>query len=331
MSAVAARSAGAAPPGRTLAAGALARLGPFLGLLAVMLLFSVLRPDKFATLDNAQLILLQTAVVGIAAIGATLVIVSGGIDLSIGSNIALCTVVVARLLKAGAPPIVAALGGVLAGALCGFVIGLLITRFKLSPFIVTLGAWGALRGLAKGLANESTVSLETTTWLNSLLVRPSQKWMLLPPGVWLTLVLGAAVAAMLRYTRFGRHIFVIGSNEATARLCGIAVEPRKILIYTLGLGFVGLAGVLQFSFLSLGDPTTANGYELNAIAAVVIGGASLSGGQGSILGSLLGATIMTVIANGCTKMGFSNWIQEMVTGVIILLAVLLDRLRHRAS
>ncbi|CAN5566496.1 ABC transporter permease [soil metagenome] len=311
---------------------ALTKLGPFIGLLAVLILFSALRPKTFASFDNLQLILLQTAVVGIAAIGTTLVIVSAGIDLSIGSNIALCTVVVARLLKAGQSPLVAGLGGIACGALCGLLIGVLITRFKLTPFIVTLGAWGALRGLAKGLANESTVSVPST-WLNSLLALPSggMKWLIFPPGVWLMIVLGAAVSAMLRYTRFGRNIFVIGSNEGTARLCGIPVESRKLLIYTFGLAFVGLAGVLQFSYLGLGDPTTANGYELNAIAAVVIGGASLAGGQGSILGTLLGAMIMTSIGNGCTKMDLQNWVQEIVTGVIIILAVLLDRVRHRAT
>jgi ribose/xylose/arabinose/galactoside ABC-type transport system permease subunit len=306
------------------------RMGPFLGLLLVIVLFSVLRPQTFATFDNLQLILLQTAVVGVAAIGATMIIVSGGIDLSIGSNIALCTVVVARLLAGGAPPAVAALGGIATGATCGLAISLLITRLGLSPFIVTLGAWGALRGLAKGLANETVVAAPST-WLNSLLAIPDQPWLLFPPGVWLTIVLGAIVAGMLRYTRFGRHIFVIGSNEATARLCGVPVEGRKLLIYSLGLAFVGLAGVMQFSYLSMGDPTTANGYELSAIAAVVIGGGSLAGGQGSILGSLIGATIMTTIANGCTKLNLQNWVQEIVTGAIIVFAVALDRFRHRSN
>lgn len=309
---------------------ALNKLGPFLGLIAVLILFSALRPKTFATFDNFQLILLQTAVVGIAAIGATLIIVSGGIDLSIGSNIALCTVVVAKLLNAGASPLVAGLGGIIMGGLCGVLISLLITKGKLTPFIVTLGAWGALRGAAKGLANETVVSAQPT-WLNSLLRTPEQKWMLFPIGVWLMIILGVLVSAMLKYTRFGRHIFVIGSNEATARLCGIAVESRKILIYTLGLSFVGLAAVLQFGYLSMGDPTTANGYELSAIAAVVIGGGSLTGGQGSILGSLIGATIMTAIGNGCTKMDLQNWVQEIVTSVIIVLAVGLDRIRHKAA
>jgi ribose transport system permease protein len=309
----------------------ISQIGPLIGLFFVVGLFSALRPQTFATLDNAQLILLQTAVVGTAALGMTMIIVSGGIDLSVGSNIALCTVTIALLLARGFPPIAAALGGVLTGALCGLVIGVLITRLKLSPFIATLGMWGALRGVAKGLANEQTVQAPET-WLNSLLntVGESQKWMLVPAGVWLLIVLSIGVAAMLRYTRFGRHIFAVGSNEQTARLCGVAVEPTKLAIYTVGAAFVGLAGLLQFSYLTLGDPTTAAGMELNIIAAVVIGGASLAGGEGSIFGTLIGALIMTIVANGCTKLELANWVQEIVTGGIIIAAVTLDRFRHRA-
>lgn len=315
---------------------ALKKIGPAIALVLVVMLFVGLRPQTFATADNGGLILLQTAVVGVAALGMTLIIVSGGIDLSIGSNIALCTVVIARLLNAGYPPVVAALGGVATGAACGLLIGLLVTRLKLSPFIVTLGTWGAFRGLAKGLANEGVVSPGSKvpkSFLDSLLtiLPPDKKWMIFPPGVWIALVLAILVALMLRNTRFGRHIFAVGSNEATARLCGVNVERTKLGLYTLGAGLAGVAGVLQFSYLALGDPTTANGYELSAIAAVVIGGASLAGGQGSVLGTLLGATIMTVIANGGTKMNLSNWVQEIVTGAIIILAVALDRLRHRGD
>ena len=315
----------------------LKKIGPAIALAVVILLFVGLRPQTFASGDNAGLILLQTAVVGVAALGMTLIIISGGIDLSIGSNIALCTVVVAKLLQAGQPPIVAVLGGIATGALCGLVIGLLITRLKLSPFIVTLGTWGAYRGLAKGLANETTVDVTNKSYdltpIKSLLtiLPPERKWMIFPPGVWIAIVLAALVAWILRNTRFGRHIFAVGSNEATARLCGVNVERTKLGLYTLGAALAGVAGVLQFSYIGLGDPTTATGYELDAIAAVVIGGASLAGGQGSVLGTLLGATIMTVIANGGTKMDFPNWVQEIVTGAIIVLAVALDRLRHRGE
>ena len=306
------------------------KLGSVAGLAFVVALFAFLRPRTFFTPDNFQIMLLQTAVVGTAALGMTLIIISGGIDLSIGSNIALCTVAIALMLQHHVPPVLAALGGIGVGAACGALIGLLITRLNLTPFIVTLGMWGALRGAAKGLASETMVAAPST-WLNELLqsLGPKNRWMIFPPGVWLMIVLTLFVGALLRYTRFGRHIFAIGSNEQTARLCGVPVRRTKLLIYVVGLAFAGVAGVLQFSYLTVGDPTTANGLELAVIAAVVIGGASLNGGEGSVVGSLIGALIMTVVANGCTKMNLANWVQEIVTGVIIIAAVVLDRLRHR--
>jgi ribose/xylose/arabinose/galactoside ABC-type transport system permease subunit len=260
------------------------KIGPLLGLFLVVGLFSALRPATFANLDNGQLILLQTAVVATAALGMTMIIVSGGIDLSVGSTIALCTVTIALLLQRGVSPALAVLGGIATGAACGLVIGLLITRLHLSPFIATLGMWGALRGVAKGVANEQTVQAPETG-LNALLspLADNQRWMVFPSGVWMALILAALVAAMLRYTRFGRHIFAVGSNEGTARLCGVHVEKTKLAIYVLAGCFAGLAGLLQFSYLTLGDPTTATGLELDVIAAVVIGGASLSGGKAPFL------------------------------------------------
>ena len=308
----------------------LKRLGPVLGLLFVMALFSILAPEKFATGANLQLILLQTAVVGTAALGMTMVIISGGIDLSVGSVIALTTVVVALLLNSGFPPILAALGGVVVGVLCGSIIGMFVTQVRLSPFIVTLGMCGALRGSAKGLANEQMI-VPPDTWLTGLLntLTDEQGWMLFPTGVWMMLVLAALIAVVLRYTRAGRYMFAVGSNEIAARICGVPVERTKMSVYMLGSGFAALAGVLQFSYLTVGDPTTAAGMELDIIAAVVIGGGSLAGGEGSILGSLVGALIMTSVGNGCTKMEFPNWVQEIVAGGIIVIAVALDRFRHR--
>jgi ribose/xylose/arabinose/galactoside ABC-type transport system permease subunit len=260
----------------------------------------------------------------------TMVIISGGIDLSVGSVIALTTVVIALFLNAGAPPLVAAIGGVIVGMICGSLIGFLITRLRLAPFIVTLGMWGALRGTAKGLANEQMI-IAPGTWLNKLLntLAEDQQWMLLPPGVWLMLLLAVVVAIVLRWTRRGRHMFAIGSNEVAARICGVPVERTKLIVYSLGSGFAAIAGILQFSYLTVGDPTTATGMELDIIAAVVIGGGSLAGGEGSVLGSLVGALIMTVVGNGCTKMELPNWVQEIVAGAIIVVAVALDRLRQR--
>ena len=209
-------------------------------------------------------------------------------------------------------------------------IGLLITQVRLAPFIVTLGMWGALRGAAKGLANEQMI-VTPGTWLTKLLntLTEQQSWMLLPPGVWLMLVLAVIVGIMLKYTRHGRYIFAVGSNELAARVCGVPVERTKLAVYIFGSGFAALAGILQYSYLTVGDPTTASGMELDIIAAVVIGGGSLAGGEGTVLGSLVGALIMTTVANGCTKMEFPNWVQEIVAGAIIVIAVSLDRFRHR--
>jgi ribose transport system permease protein len=308
----------------------LKQLGPAIGLVFVFALFAILTPGKFATVGNLQLMLLQTAVVGTAALGMTVVIISGGIDLSVGSVIALTTVIVALILNSGAPPLVAALGGVVAGMICGSLIGLLITQIRLAPFIVTLGMWGALRGAAKGMAGEQMI-VTPTTWLTKLLntLTEEQSWMLLPPGVWLMLVLAFIIGVLLKYTRPGRHVFAVGSNEVAARICGVSVERTKLMVYILGSGFAALAGVLQYSYLTVGDPTTASGMELDIIAAVVIGGGSLAGGEGSVMGSLVGALIMTTVANGCTKMELPNWVQEIVAGAIIVIAVSLDRFRHR--
>ncbi|MFN5561578.1 MAG: ABC transporter permease [Opitutaceae bacterium] len=305
----------------------LGALAPFLALVAVYALFAILRFDRFVTWDNSAIMLQQTAVIGIGAIGMTLIVISGGVDLSFGSIIALSAVVLALLLEAGAPPLVAAAGAIGLGVMTGVASGLLVTRLRLMPFIVTLGMMGILRGAAKGLASEQPIYPEPT-WLNDLMLLSSR---FLPGGVWIMLVMAVVVAGVLRYTRFGRHIFAIGSNESTARLCGVAVDRTKVWIYAVGAGFAGLAGVLQFSYLTGGDPTTAVGLELNIIAAVVIGGASLSGGRGTVLGTMVGALIMTVVNNGCTKLEMSNWVQEIVTGGIIVAAVTLDQYRRVRS
>jgi ribose/xylose/arabinose/galactoside ABC-type transport system permease subunit len=377
------------------------KLGPFIGLAFTFSLFSVLRYQTFLSAINLQIMLLQTAVVATGALGMTIIIISGGIDLSVGSVVALSTVVVAILMNIGIvtdadgnTPVpgalhqfLAALGGVGIGVASGFVtsnlvigqlgrvfsvilavgvsawlsaigtsswviclvalaclsVGLLINelflkdrefnkRLSLIPFIATLGMMGAIRGCAHWMADNGTVNVLADT--DQLAIKrllqmpPADSHALLPTGVWMVLALAAVVAFVLRYTRFGRHVFALGSNERTARLCGIEVERTKLLVYMIGVGFAGLAGVMQFAYLGMGDSTTAPGMELNIIAAVVIGGGSLNGGEGSVVGSIIGALIMTVVANGCTKMGLESYVQEIVTGAIIIAAVLLDRLRH---
>jgi ribose/xylose/arabinose/galactoside ABC-type transport system permease subunit len=308
----------------------LGRGGPILGLLAVCIVFGIAVGPQFFRPANLELIARQTAIVGVAALGMTMVIVAAGIDLSVGSIVALATVVIAVLLRAEVGPGLAAAGGVAAGAACGAATGLLVTRLRVVPFIVTLGMMLLVRGVAKGLADERRIEAPAS-WLNGLLrsVEAGQK-ALVPPGIWLLLALALLVAGVMRYTRFGRHLFAIGSNERTARLCGVAVERCKVAVYTIAAGFAGLAGVMQFSKLSVGDPTVGIGLELDVIAAVIIGGGSLLGGRGTVLGSLLGATIMTVIQIGCTQKGLPAWVQQIVTGGIIVLAVAVDRWRQGA-
>jgi ribose transport system permease protein len=303
--------------------------GVLAGLVLVALLFAFLVGPQFLNAANLELMARQTAIVAVAALGMTMVIVAGGIDLSVGSVIALSTVVTALFLRDGSWPLIAATGAVAAGAACGLMNGLLITSLRVVPFIVTLGTMLLLRGAAKGLSDERRLEAPIT-WLNGLLrtVR-SGDGSLLPWGIWIVVLLAVLVGITLQYTRFGRHLFAIGSNERTARLCGVRVERRKIAVYTIAGALAGLAGVLEFSRLSVGDPTVAVGAELGVIAAVIIGGGSLSGGKGTVIGTLAGAAIMTVIQIGCSQHGLPNWVQEIVTGTIIVFAVALDRLRSR--
>ncbi|GAB4366475.1 MAG: ABC transporter permease [Calditrichia bacterium] len=306
------------------------RFGPLLGLLLVYLLFAFIAPPSFSSIRNLETIARQTAIVGIAALGMTLVIISAGIDLSVGSIVALTTVIIAWALQNGWSPLMAALMGIGVATLCGLLNGAIITRLKVVPFIVTLGTLLFLRGVAKGIAGEQKIDAPYTA-LNELLASlpANQNWMVVSPGVWMLIFLAFLVAALLKFTRLGRHIFAVGSNEKTARLCGINTDRVKIIVYTFSALLTGIAGLMQFSRLTVGDPTVAVGLELDVIAAVVIGGGSLSGGEGSVLGTVIGAFIMTVIRSGCSQMGLPNWVQEILTGGIIVLAVALDRLRHR--
>ncbi len=301
------------------------RLGPFLGLVLVALVFTSMAGAQFLDPGNLDLMARQTAIVCMAAIGMTAVIIAGGIDLSVGSLISLTTVVVAVLLRDGASPLVAAIGGVAASAACGLVNGLLITRLRVVPFIVTLGTMLIVRGMAKGLADERRVEAPMT-WLNDLLRASTGTWSL-PSGIWLVVFFGVVVAILLQFTRLGRHIFAIGSNERMARLCGVPIDRTNVIVYTLNAALAGLAGVLQFSKLAVGDPTVAVGLELDVIAAVIIGGGSLLGGRGTIIGTAIGAGIMTVIQVGCSQLGLANWVQQIVTGSIIVIAVAIDRVR----
>ena len=319
------------PPRQNFFGKWLAFLGPFLGLAVVILFFAVLtgNPGNYLSPFNIRIVLSQTVIVAIGAIGMTLVIISGGIDLAVGSTIALAGVVTALCINSGIDPIFAVLAGILVGATVGLVNGLAITGLRVVPFIATLGMLGVARGVAKWFANQQPVNV-APTWVNELVVTfPNPSWLLLAPGVWLTILLAVTMAVVLRNTIFGRRTFAVGSNEAAARACGIATGRLKIWIYSLAGLFFGLAGVMQMSRLRQGDPTVAVGTELDVIAAVVIGGGSLSGGQGTILGSMIGALVMAFLRNGCQQMGWANYVQEIIIGAIIVAAVAVDQLRNR--
>ncbi len=375
-------------------------LRPFLALVVVTALFCSadwwINREKasFYTARSMRTVAAQTATVAVAALGMTVIIIAGGIDLSVGTAIALCATVLAWSLKedvallmmngdnvagvtqklkaaqekisrardtaekteadavirrleerlvqtqtaskrwTSCTPALSLLLAIGCGCLCGFVNGALISYLRLVPFIVTLGTMQLYLGLAKKIADETTVRPDRATqvpdWFADLLsVRPQALWLGLPSGIWLTLGLAAVLAAVLRYTVFGRYVFALGSNEATARLCGINVRWNKIAIYTLSGLFVGIAGLYQFSRLTVGNPTSGSGLELRVIASVVIGGGSLNGGRGTVTGTLTGALIMSVITSGCTALGLTNPIQDMILGIIIVAAVTLDQLRQR--
>jgi len=315
--------------GSHLARSWLNRLGPLLGLLLVIAIFAILigEPARYLSLKNLRTVLAQTVIVAIGAIGMTMIIISGGIDLSVGSAIALTGVITALGINAGWAPALAVGAGILVGGLVGLINGLAITRLRVVPFIATLGMLGVARGVAKGIAGSQTVNMPET-WANDLLLTiPRHDWMLVAPGVWIAIGLAVLAALVLRQTVFGRRVFALGSNEAAARACGIATDRLKLYIYALAGLLFGLAGVMQMSRLRQGDPTVAAGLELDIIAAVVIGGGSLSGGEGTILGSMIGALIMAFLRNGCQQVGWPNYIQEIIIGALIVFAVAIDRWR----
>jgi ribose transport system permease protein len=305
------------------------RLGPVLGLVLVIAVFAILigAPERYLSLKNLRTVLAQTVIVAIGAIGMTVIIISGGIDLSVGSAIALTGVITALGINAGWSTTLALIVGIAVGGFVGLVNGFAITRLRVVPFIATLGMLGVARGVAKGIAGSQTVNMPET-WANDLLLTvPKQDWMVVAPGVWIAIALAVIAAIVLRNTVFGRRVFALGSNEAAARACGIATDHLKIYIYALAGLLFGLAGVMQMSRLRQGDPTVAAGLELDIIAAVVIGGGSLSGGEGSILGSMIGALIMAFLRNGCQQVGWPNYIQEIIIGALIVFAVAIDRWR----
>ena len=307
----------------------LAKAGPFIGLILVIGFFALPTETReyFLTYNNFKIILTQTVIVAIGALGMTMIIVSGGIDLSVGSTIAFTSVVGALLIQHGWGPVPVLFTVIAAGGLIGLLNGAAIAGLRMTPFIITLGTLGVARGTAKWMADNQTVNYDSSP-INTWMTTADPFSYALPAGVWVAMGLAVLTALLLRSTVFGRHVFALGSNEATARLCGIPTTRLKVIIYALAGCFFGLAGLFQLSRLRQGDPTVAVGLELDIIAAVIIGGASLNGGVGTVLGSMIGALIMAVLRNGSQQMGWPTYFQEIIIGLVIIVAVFLDRLRQ---
>lgn len=317
-------------------------LRPLLALVVVVLGFGIADQvwgqGHFLEIRNLRVVLVLTAPVAIAALGMTLIIITGGIDLSAGTASILCATVLAVSINQDWGIGVAVVLALLTGACCGLTNGLLISLLKIPPFIVTLGTMTIYLGLAKQLANSSTVFVnreKLPNWLTHLSsTMPPDWWMGLPSiamGVWLALGIAVLVSLVLRYATLGRHIFAIGSNESTARLCGVHVPRTKMIVYGLAGLLIGVAGIYSFSFVKMANPTDGIGKELKFIAAVVIGGASLSGGRGTVLGTLTGALIMGVIASGCDQLGIKNPTQDIMIGAIVIAAVAIDSIKRNRA
>lgn len=318
--------------------------GPVLGLAGVFVLFVLLigfdsRDNlvKFVSLRNAQIIAQEATIPAVVALGALLVIVSGGIDLSVGSVVALVSVVtmqVYRHLYRGPESVpmasvVAVTAGVLSGGLCGLVNGLVITRLRLPPFVATLGMFSVARGLAVMIARRQLIAFQGDSrpgWVDVLdQVHPAKT--LFNPGFWGFVLLAVWTAVVLRRTVFGRYVYAIGSSEPTARLCGVPVNRIKLGVYTLAGILAGVGGILLFAHGGAGDPSGAENLELRVIAAVVIGGAALTGGRGTVLGTALGVLTLELLNNGVSLFNVPIEAQHILIGVIIVANTALSQWR----
>ncbi|HEU0142538.1 MAG TPA: ABC transporter permease [Bryobacteraceae bacterium] len=300
------------------------RLLPFVTLALLFIGLSIASPH-FLTNTNLSSVIRQTAVINIMALGMTLIIVAGGIDLSVGAILAFGGLTGTMAMAAGQPIIAGVAIGIVAGMFWGCVNGLLTTRLRINPFIVTLGTLGIIRGITLIISNGLPVHNvpQAFSYLGEGLLLG------VPFVLWILLACALAVHVTLEHTRLGRYAFAIGSNPDAAYYSGIPVAFHTTAVYAIGGMLTGLAGMIEASRLMTGQPTAGQGYELQAIAAVVIGGGSLRGGEGSVIGTLIGAFIMGLLSNGSDLLGISPYVQQAIIGAVIILAVSVDELRKR--
>ncbi len=304
----------------------LQRLLPFLSLIILFIALAIASPH-FLTATNLSSVVRQTAVINIMALGMTMIIIIGGIDLSVGAILAMGGLIGAMAMEKGFSIPVGVLVGILTGLACGLANGVMITQLRVQPFIVTLGTLGIFRGTALIISNGLPVHRipEQFSYLGegNLLGVPFVLWILVACAVFTHIV--------LEHTRLGRYTFAIGSNREAAIYAGIPVKFHTTAVYAIGGMLTGLAGMIEASRLMTGQPTAGQGYELQAIAAVVIGGGSLQGGEGSVIGTLIGAFIMGLLSNGSDLLGVSPYLQQAIIGAVIILAVTLDEVRKRRT
>ncbi|SCK39898.1 ribose transport system permease protein [Variovorax sp. HW608] len=311
------------------------KLLAFASLMALMLFFGIASP-QFLQTDNLVNILQSTAVNGVLAIACTFVIITGGIDLSVGTLMTFCAVMAGvALTYMGLPLPLGIAAAILFGALSGLVSGTLVAKLKIPPFIATLGMMMLLKGLSLVISGTKPIYFNNTPGFSAIsqesLIGELVPALPIPNGVLILFLVAVAASIVLNRSLLGRYTFALGSNEEAARLSGVNVDFWKIVVYTMSGGICGVAGLLIASRLNSAQPALGQGYELDAIAAVVIGGTSLSGGTGTIVGTIIGAFIMSVLTNGLRILSVAQEWQTVVTGVIIILAVYTDILRRRGA
>jgi ribose/xylose/arabinose/galactoside ABC-type transport system permease subunit len=308
------------------------QLLPFASLLLIFIALSILAPDRFLTVDNLLNVLRRSSVNAIIAVGMTAIIISGGIDLSVGSMMALAGMVGACAMQKISgntltlnSMMIGTVVGVVTGTLCGWLNGAVITRLSLPPFIVTLGSMSIFRGIAYVMNDGIPYNVPEYTYLGN------GQFLGMPVSIMIALAIIVAAILTLRYTPMGRYTYAIGSNREAAFHAGVNVTKNLTWIYTLAGSLVGVAAMIGTSRTVSAQPTASLGLELDIIAAVVIGGASLNGGRGTVLGTIIGTLLISFLRNGCTLLGISTNVQLIVIGAIIIVAVAVDQMARSRS
>ncbi len=301
--------------------------GSLFALLFLVLVISVISAD-FRTVDNFLSLLRQSSINGLIAFGMTLVILTGGIDLSVGSILALTMAIAAKMIVSGVTAPVAMLAALAGGTLLGLISGVMITKGRLQPFIATLISMTIYRGVTMIFSNGKPISgLMGDNMVSNIVLSAVGKGTMLgvPVPVWILIVSFAVVYFLLHNTTFGRRIYAVGSNSKAAALAGVNITKTKLIAYGMSGFFAAFSGMILLSRLGSAQPTLGTGYELDAIAAVALGGTSLNGGRGKIMGTLIGVLIIAVLNNGLNIIGLSSYYQSIVKGIVILIAVLSDK------